>query len=83
MEPLQSIAEQLDIARRLLMRLDVVEALAMLNALPPGIGDERVVYRAREAVSVMMTGTGRDLVVARYALARVIVLLEKRIAEGM
>lgn len=79
------IAEQLDGVRRLLtqQRLDVVEALGMLNVLPPGIGNERVVRQARDAVSAVAMGNGQDLIVARYALARVIVLLEKRMAEGM
>ncbi len=77
------IADQLDIARRLLtqQRLDIVEALAMLNALPLATGNDRVVRQARDAVSAVAMGTGKDLIVARYALARVIVLLEQRIAK--
>lgn len=73
-----------EVARRLLMqqRLDVVEALTMLNALPPAIGNDRVVQQARDAVSATAMGNGRDLVVARYALARVIVLLKKAVGRG-
>ena len=83
MEQLQAIADQLDIARRLMdqRRLDIVEALTMLNALPPAIGNDRVVQQARDAVSAVAMGTGQHLIVARYALARVIILLEKRMAE--
>ena len=71
MEQLQAIVEQLDIARRLMdqRRLDIVEALAMLNALPPTIGNDRVVQQTRDAVSAVAMGTGQHLVVARYALA--------------
>ena len=85
MEQPQAIAEQLDVPRRLLMqqRVDVVEALTMLNALPPAIGNERVVHQARDAVSAVAMGTGQHLIVARYALARVIVLLESRVAAGV
>ena len=85
MEQLQGIADQLDVARRLMtqQRLDIVEALAMLNALPPAMGNDRVVQQARDAVSATAMGTGQHLIVARYALARVIVLLESRVAAGV
>ena len=83
MEQLQAITDQLDVTRRLLMqhRLDVIEALAMLNALPSSIRNDHVVRQARDAVSAVAMGTGKHLIVARYALARVIVLLEGRMAE--
>ena len=82
MEQLQGIAEQLDVARKLIaqQRLDIVEALTMLNALPPSIEDERIDRHAR--FSAIAMGNGQHLIIARYALARVIVLLEDRVAAG-
>ncbi len=73
----QTIANQLDIARRTLTqhRLDVVEALTLLNMLPPPIADDNVIRQARDAVSAVAMRAGQHLIVARYALARVIVLL--------
>ena len=78
---MQDLTEQLAVALRLLTehRLDVVEALAMLNALPPNIRNDRVVQHARDAVSALAMGGGQQLTIARYALARVIVLLEEHI----
>ena len=85
MERLQLIAEQLNVARHLIAqsRLDIVEALVMLNAIPPDIADEHVVHQAREAVLALSIGDGRHLTIARYALARVIILLENRIATAV
>ena len=78
---MQDLTEQLTLALRLLAqhRLDVVEALAMLDALPPDIGNHYVVQQARDAVSALAMGGGQHLTIARYALARVIVLLEEHV----
>ncbi len=84
MDERRTIAAQLEIARRLLTqhRLDIVESLGMLNALPPALGNESAISHARDAVSALTMGNGQHLLIARYALARVIVLLELRLAEG-
>lgn len=78
-----TIAEQLDVARRLMdqPRLDIVMALSMLNALPPSLVNDATFDCAREAVLAVAMGTGQHLMVARHALTRVIVPLEQRIAK--
>ena len=55
----------------------------MLNALPPDIGNDRVVHQARDAVSAMAMGNGQHLIIARYALTRVMVLLKRQVAVGL
>ncbi len=80
-----TIAELLDIAKNLIggRRLDLESTLAMLNALPEDIGDkaQSSVEQALQAVAAAVDQDSRYEAVARFALARVIVMLETHLAE--
>lgn len=73
-------AERLRIAQDLVSAesLDVTAALALLNTLPDtlGLSVQDAVDHARRAVAAAPGGDHRHQAVARYMVARVLVLLE-------
>ncbi len=81
MEDPGSIGAYLDEARRLMAqpRLDIFEALIMLNGVALTLGPDAAIDRAREAISHLASGDGRNLTIARYALGRVIVVLKRQV----
>ena len=80
-----TITEQLDVAKDLLdqRRLDIESTLRLLEALPDDIGDA-----ARSSVDQALqtaAAAERDSryeALARFALARVVVMLEKHVAQA-
>lgn len=74
-------AERLRIAQDLISAdsLDVAAALALLNTLPETLGPSVVeaVDHAKRAVAAAPGGDHRHQAVARYMVARVLVLLER------
>ena len=74
-------AERLRIARDLVSagHLDVSAALALLNTLPGTLGPSvaEAVDHAKRAVAAAPGGDHRHQAVARYMVARVLVLLER------
>lgn len=74
-------AERLRIAQDLISAdsLDVAAALALLNTLPETLGHSVVeaVDHAKRAVAAAPGGDHRHQSVARYMVARVLVLLER------
>ncbi len=77
---------QLFVAEKLISQpyLDNKLTLAMLNALPADIGDDAQasVEAALKAVDVAAKGNSSHEALARYALARVITMLRRRLASG-
>lgn len=77
-------AERLRVAQDLVSAetLDVTAALALLNTLPATLGPSvhEAVAHAKRAVAAAPGGDHRHQAVARYMVARVLVLLEK--AQG-
>ena len=80
-----TITEQLEVAKDLISRrrLDVERTLTMLNALPADIGDKArlSVEQALQTAAAAVERDSRYEALARFALARVIVMLEKQLAE--
>ena len=74
-------AERLRVVQDLISagRLDVAASLALLNTLPDTLGPSvsEAVEHARRAVSAAPGGDHRHQAVARYMVARVLVLLEQ------
>lgn len=74
-------AERLRTAQDLVSadKLDVAAALALLNTLPETLGPSvtEAVDHARRAVAAAPGGDHRHQAVARYMVARVLVLLEQ------
>ena len=80
-----TITEQLDVAKDLIgqRRLDIESTLGMLKDLPDDIGDaaRSSVDQALQTVAAAERDS-RYEAVARFALARVIVMLENHLAEA-
>ena len=81
-----TITEQLDVAKDLInrRRLDVESTMTMLKALPESIGEaaRSSVEHALRTVAAAADRDSRYEALARFALARVIVMLEKHLAEN-
>ena len=80
-----TVTEQLDVAKDLIgrRRLDIESTLTMLKALPEDIGEaaRSSVDQALQTVAAAAERDSRFEALARFALARVIVMLEKHVAE--
>ncbi len=81
MPDMRTVVEKLALARDLVASdpLDVAAAMALLDQLPAILSDGAMetVVAAREAVAAVDGNGGHRQSVARYALARVVVALEK------
>ena len=81
-----TITEQLDVAKDLLdqRRLDIESTLRLLEALPDDIGDaaRSSVDQALQTAAAAAERDSRYEALARFALARVVVMLEKHVAQG-
>lgn len=75
-------AERLRRARDLLNTetLDIEASLALLNTLPEVLGDSEreAIDHAKQAVAAAPGGDHRHAAVARYMIARVVALLQRR-----
>ncbi len=80
-----TITQQLDVAKDLInrRRLDIESTMTMLKALPDDVGDaaRSSVEHALRTVAAAAERDSRYEALARFALARVIVMLEKHLAE--
>ena len=81
-----TITEQLDVAKDLLdqRRLDIESTLRLLEALPDDIGDaaRSSVDQALQTDAAAAERDSRYEALARFALARVVVMLEKHVAQA-
>ena len=81
-----TITQQLDVAKGLIgqRRLDIESTLRLLKALPDDIGDaaRSSVDQALQTVAAAAERDSRYEALARFALARVVVMLEKHVAEA-
>lgn len=80
------LTTQLVVAKDLICQrhLDSMATLAMLNALPADLDDDlrASVEEARKSVAAARSDSRREAI-ARFALARVIVMLERTLASGV
>lgn len=80
------LATQLVVAKDLICQrhLDSTATLAMLNALPADLDDDlrASVEEALKSVAAASSDSRREAI-ARFALARVIVMLERTLASGV
>lgn len=78
-------AERLRLARGLLTAeaLDIAAALALLNTMPDTLGapEREAIDHAKRAVAAAPGGDQRHEAVARYLIARIVVLLEREAAS--
>ena len=82
----QTLAGMLDVARNLIRRQsqDVEKMLMLLANLPTDEVDVQArgaIAHARTLMALALNGTTSHVAIARFALARVIVLLEKHVAD--
>ncbi len=81
------IREQLDVARALIANFpfNARDALTMLNALPKHVDPQlqQAIHDAQQTAALVGKTSSSRIVVARFALARVVRLLEHRLTREM